>query len=61
MIIIKKMMKKNKKSDDEKNGKKDDEKKNEWRINWNLSQENINLKFNYLIKLWINLINQIKS
>jgi hypothetical protein len=55
------MMKKNKKSDDEKNGKKDDEKKNEWRINWNLSQDNINWNFDDLIKLWISLINQIKS
>ena len=35
--------------------------KNEWRINWNLGQDNINWKFRDLIKLWISLINQIKS
>jgi len=47
------------KNDDEKN----EIKKwwNKWRINWNLSQDNINWKFKDLIKLWINLINQIKS
>ena len=36
-------------------------KKNEWRINWNLGQDNINWKFWDLIKLCISLINQIKS
>jgi hypothetical protein len=45
--------------------KKDDEKRktkwNEWRVNWNLNQDNINWKFENSIKLWISLINQIKS
>jgi len=36
-------------------------KQNEWRINWNLGQDNINWKFRDLIKLWSSLINQIKS
>ena len=38
--------------------------KNEWngkKINWNLGQNNITWKFEDLIKLWIILINQIKS
>ena len=43
--------------------KKDDEKRktkwNEWRVN--LNQDNINWKFENSIKLWISLINQIKS
>jgi hypothetical protein len=34
---------------------------NEWRIHWNLGQDNINWKFGDLIKLWSSLINQIKS
>jgi hypothetical protein len=34
---------------------------NEWRINLNLGQDNINWKFEDLLKLWISLINQIKS
>jgi hypothetical protein len=46
-ILIKKIMMKN-----EWNGKK---------INWNLGQNNITWKFEDLIKLWIILINQIKS
>jgi hypothetical protein len=45
--------------------KKDDEKRktkwNEWRVNWNLNQNNINWKFENSIKLWISLINPIKS
>jgi hypothetical protein len=45
--------------------KKDDEKRktkwNEWRVNWNLNQDNINWKFENSIKLWISLINPIKS
>jgi hypothetical protein len=36
-------------------------KRYEWRINWNLGQDNINWKIGDLIKLWISLINQIKS
>ena len=34
---------------------------NEWRINWNSAQGNINWKIGDLIKLWITLINPIKS
>jgi hypothetical protein len=45
--------------------KKDDEKRktkwNEWRVNWNLNQDNINWKFENSIKFWISLINPIKS
>jgi len=45
--------------------KKNDEKRktkwNEWRVNWNLNQDNINWKFENSIKLWISLINQINQ
>jgi hypothetical protein len=51
------MMKKMEKKDNEKRKTK----WNEWRINWNLSQDNINWKFEDLIKLFISLINQINS
>jgi len=41
--------------------KKEKETMNEWKINWNLGQDNINWKIGDLIQLWIGLINQIKS
>jgi len=60
--MIKKMKKMNeiKKKEKEKN-EWNKTKQNEWRINWNLGQDNINWKFRDLIKLWSSLINQIKS